>query len=174
MDKKQKKELVENLTEKFKNSSAIYFTKYTGMNVSQATALRSNFKENDVEYYVSKNTLTKIAIEKSGLDNNLTNYLLGQVGIAYASNDPTAPARVIKEFIKSNENKCIEVLGLYFDGEIYESDKFKELADLPSKDELLTKFVLDLNSPMTKVVQCLKSSMSNFVNVLNNLKDNKN
>ena len=68
------------------------------MNVSQATALRSNFKENDVEYYVSKNTLTKIAIEKSGLDNNLSNYLLGQVGIAYAGNDPTAPARVIKDF----------------------------------------------------------------------------
>ena len=171
MNRNQKKDVVRNLTEKFKNSSALYFTKYTGMNVEQANEIRSNFKDNNVDYIVSKNTLAKIAIDESGIDNNLKDYLSGQVGIAYANDDPTAPAKIIKEFSKSNE--CIEVLGLFFDGEIYASDKYKELADLPSRDELLTKFVLDLNSPMTKVAQCLKSSMSNFVNVLNSLKEIK-
>ena len=171
MDKNHKKEVVKNLTEKFKNSSALYFTKYTGMSVTQATELRANFKNNNVDYLISKNTLTKIAIDKSGLDSNLKEYLSGQVGIAYANEDPTAPAKIIKEFSKSNE--CIEVLGLLFDGEIYKSDKYKELADLPSRDELLTKFVLDLNSPITKIAHCLNSSMSNFVNVLNSLKEIK-
>ena len=130
MDKNKKIELVENLSEKFKNSTALYFTKYTGMNVPQATELREKFKDNNVDYLVSKNTLTKLAITKSGLDNNIfDNFLLGQIAIAYAKNDPTAPAKVIKEFSKSND--CIEVIGLYFDGEVYNPDKFKELADLP-------------------------------------------
>ena len=172
MNKDQKIELVENLTTKFKKSTALYFTKYTGMNVLKANELRSKFRENNVDYFVSKNTLTKIAIEKSGLDNNVSEYLSGQIGIAYANDDPTAPAKVIKDFSKSND--CLEVVGLFFDGEIYESSKYKELADLPSKEELLTKLVMDLNSPMTKVAMCLKSSMTNFVNVLNSLKDNKN
>tara|TARA_Y100000590_G_C15456068_1_gene914609 strand:- start:313 stop:837 length:525 start_codon:yes stop_codon:yes gene_type:complete len=173
MDKNKKVELVENLSEKFKNSSALYFTKYTGMNVPQATELREKFKDNDVDYLVSKNTLTKLAIAKSGLDNNIfDDFLLGQIAIAYAKNDPTAPAKVIKEFSKSND--CIEVIGLYFDGEVYNPDKFKELADLPSKEELLTKLVCGLNSPMLKTAYCLKSSMTNFVNVLNNLREKKN
>ena len=172
MDKNKKVELIETLSNKFKNSSALYFTKYTGMNVIQATTLRSKFKEHNVEYIVSKNTLTKLAVEKSGLDKNISEYLSGQIGIAYASDDPTAPAKVIKDFSKSND--CLEVIGLFFDGEIYESSKFKELADLPSKDELLTKLVRDLNSPMTKVAMCLKSSMTNLANVLESLKNNKN
>ena len=173
MDKNKKIELVENLSEKFKNSTALYFTKYTGMNVPQATELREKFKDNNVDYLVSKNTLTKLAITKSGLDNNIfDNFLLGQIAIAYAKNDPTAPAKVIKEFSKSND--CIEVIGLYFDGEVYNPDKFKELADLPSKEELLTKLVCGLNSPMLKTAYCLKSSMTNFVNVLNNLREKKN
>ena len=173
MNKDQKTQLVESLVEKFKNSSALYFTKYTGMGVEQATELRSDFKDNDSEYFISKNTLTKLAIEKSGLDNKLfDDYLSGQVGIVYAGNDPTAPARVIKKFSESNE--CLEVIGLYFDGEIYEPSKYKQLADLPSKEELLTKIVCGLNSPMTKVVFCLQSPMSNLVNVLNSLKASKN
>ena len=104
MDKNQKIELVESLTQKFKNSSALYFTKYTGMNVDQATELRFNFKESNSEYFISKNTLTKIAIENAGLDTKLfESYLSGQIGIAYAGDDPTAPARVIKDFCKSND-----------------------------------------------------------------------
>ena len=99
--------------------------------------------------------------------------LLGQVGIAYANDDPTAPAKVIKEFKKTNED-CLEVTGLFFEGEMYESQKYEELAKLLSKDELLTKLVMDLNSPMTKVALCLKSSMSKLANVLNSVKDNKN
>ena len=117
--------------------------------------------------------LTIYTTTKSGLDNNIfDNFLLGQIAIAYAKNDPTAPAKVIKEFSKSND--CIEVIGLYFDGEVYNPDKFKELADLPSKEELLTKLVCGLNSPMLKTAYCLKSSMTNFVNVLNNLREKKN
>ena len=165
-------ETVEKLAEKIKLSSALYFTNYTGMNVEQAAELRQSFNDNSVEFLVSKNTLMKVATEKAGLNKELfEEFLSGQIAIAYAGDDPTAPARVIKDF--SKENECLEVVGLYFDGELYSPDKYKEIASLPSKDELLTKFVVALNYPMTSVLYCLQSAMVNVVNVLNNLKEQK-
>ena len=172
MPNAKKIELVESLSEKIKSSSALYFTKYTGMNVEQAAKLRKSFTDNSVEFLVSKNTLIKIATEQAGLDKNLFNeFLSGQIAIAYANNDPTAPARVIKDF--SKDNKCLEVVGLFFDGQLYSPDKYKEIANLPSKEELLTKFMVALNYPMTSVLYSLKATMNNFVNVLNNLNEQK-
>ena len=168
----KKIELVEQLSEKIKSASALYFTKYTGMNVEQASEIRQSFTDSSVEYLVSKNTLMKIATEKAGLDKELfDDFLSGQIAIAYAGDDPTAPARVIKDFTK--ENECLEVVGLFFDGQIYSPEKYKEIANLPSKEELLTKFVVALNYPMTSILYCMQSSMVNFVNVLNNLKEQK-
>ena len=169
----KKVELVEELSEKIKMSSALYFTKYTGMNVEQASDLRQSFADNSVEFVVSKNTLTKLAAEKAGLDKDMFNeFLFGQIAIAYAGDDPTAPAKVIKNF--SKENECLEVVGLYFDGELYSPEKYKEIASLPSREELLTKFVVALNYPMTSVLYSLKASMTSLVNALNNLKEQKN
>ena len=78
---------------------------------------------------------------------------------------------MIKDFSKDNE--CLEVVGLFFDGELYSPDKYKEIANLPNKDELITKFVVALNYPMTSMLYSLKATMNNFVNVLNNLKEQK-
>ena len=94
---------VEKLTDKFKNSSALYFAKYTGVNVEQAAKLRMKFIDNDVDFLVSKNTLSKIAAKNAGYDDLFDNILSGQIAIAYANSDPTSPARVIKEFSKDNE-----------------------------------------------------------------------
>ena len=162
---------VELLTDKFKNSSAMYFTKYTGMDVEQATKLRIVFTDNNIDFYVSKNTLSKLAAKNAGFDNIFDDILSGQIGIAYASENPAAPAKVIKDFSKDND--CLEVVGLYFDGELYDPSKYKELADLPSKEELLTKLVCGLNSPMTKIAFSLKATMSKLAGTLSSLQEQK-
>ena len=162
---------VEVLTDKFKKSSAMYFTKYTGMDVDSATKLRMDFTSNDVDFYIAKNTLTKLAAKKAGYDDIFNSILNGQIGIAYAGDDPTAPAKVIKKFAKDNEN--FEVVGLYFDGTLYDPSKYKELADLPSRDELLTKLVYGLNSPITKIAMSLNSVMAKLAGTLTSLKEQK-
>ena len=173
MPNENKIKIVKNIEEKFKNSSGLYFTKYTGMNVAQATKLRKSFKENSVEYRVSKNTLTKIAAINAGYDESeISKFLDGQIGIAYSDSDPTAPAKVIKDFKKDNED-CLDVVGLIFEGEFFEPEKYKQLADLPSKEELLTKFAVGLNSPMTKFSSALNSVMSKMVTILEGLKNTK-
>ena len=164
---------VEELENKIKGASALYFTRYTGMDVSQATELRREFRKNSVEYKGSKNTLTKIAAINAGYDaEKVSDLLNGQIGIAYADSDPTAPARVIKDFVKENED-CLDVVGLIFDGNFFEADKYKQFADLPSRDELLTKFVVGLNSPMTKMSTMLNSVMVKMVTALSGLKEKK-
>ena len=162
---------VEILTEKFKSSSAIYLTKYTGVNVTQITKLRKNFRDNSVDFHVSKNTLSKIAARNAGFDDKLDDFLMGQVAIAYAMEDPASPARVIKEFKK--ENDSFEVLGLVFDGKVFEADKYKEISDMPTRDVLISKFVSMLNQPMAGLASTLSGAMSGVVNVLESLKDKK-
>ena len=164
-------EKVEQLTEKFNNSSAIYFAKYTGMNVENASKLRMEFIDNDVDFYISKNTLTKIAAENAGYKDIFNNILTGQIGIAYAGSDPTAPARIFKKIIK--EADCLEVVGLYFDGTLFDPSKYKELANLPSYEELLTKLVCGLNSPMSKIALALNSVMSKLASTLTSLQEQK-
>ena len=97
--------------------------------------------------------------------------LSGQIAIAYANSDPTSPARVIKDF--SKENESFEVVGLYFDGNLYDPSKYKELANLPTKDVLLAKFVYALNSPMSKMALLLNASMSKLAGTIKSLENKK-
>ena len=98
----QKIEIINDLTQKFQNSSGIYFTQYSGMNVAKVSELRRKFRENEVSYFVSKNTLTKIAANNAGYEDKFDEILQGQIAIATSIEDPIAPARIIKEFNKNN------------------------------------------------------------------------
>ena len=169
----QKTEIINDLTQKFQSSSGIYFTRYSGMNVTKITELRRKFRENGISYFVSKNTLTKIAANNAGYEDKLNDLLNGQIGIAYISGDSTAPARVIHNFEKENKDATLEVVGLVFEGEIFSAEKYKELANLPSRDELLAKFVGTINQPMSNLVGTLNAAMSKFMGVLNSLKEYK-
>ena len=85
--------IVEAAEQRFKSSPGIYFTNYTGMNVVQATELRRQFRDKNVQFTVVKNTLSKIAAKKAGIDG-LDDILLGQIAIAFSDDDPTSPAKV--------------------------------------------------------------------------------
>ena len=161
MANQQKIDIVNQAVDGFKNSQGIYFTRYTGMSVPQITELRKAFSSNSVNYKVIKNTLTKIAAKEAGYEGKFDELLENQVAIAF-SEDPVAPARVIKDFLKENEDS-LEVLGVFFDGELYDAGKYKQLANLPSKEVLLGKFVSCLNSPMYGLASTLNGSMSKLV-----------
>ena len=173
MPTQQKNEIINNLTEKFQNSSGIYFTKYKGMDVAQSTAIRKMFRDSGVSFVVSKNTLSKIAANNAGFEGRLDDFFSGQVGIAYAESDPAAPARVIRDFEKNNDKMDLEVLGMVVEGEIYDSGKYKELASLPTREELLSSLVGALNQPMSSLVGTLNGYMSSFVRLMASLRDSK-
>ena len=164
MANENKIKIVEVAEDKFKNSPGIYFTNYTGMNVVQATELRRQFREKNVQFTVVKNTLNKIAAKNAGI-KGLDHILLGQIAIAFSDKeDPTSPAKVIKEFKKNNN--CLDVVGVYFDGELYDPSKYKELADLPTKEELLGKLAGGLNYPMNTLASTLNSLIPKVLTAL--------
>ena len=171
MPNDQKINVVKETTEKLKKSSGVYFTRYTGIDVQTITKLRKSFRDNDVDYSVTKNTLTKLAAKEAGFEGVFDNILSGQVGIAY-SEDPTAPAKIIKEFKKENK-ELLEVLGLLFEGELYSSEKYKEFANLLTKEESLARMGMMLNQPMTNLVSTLNGSFGKLLSLLNSLKDTK-
>ena len=166
-----KSSIVKDMVDRFQKSKGIYITNYQGIDVRTVTQLRKSFRDNGVDYVVTKNTLTKIAAKEAGYEGIIDNLLSGQVAIAY-SEDPVMPAKIIKEFKKENK-ELIDVLGLIFDGELYPAEKYKDFASLPSKDELLATLSTILKEPTTKFVIALNDPFAKLLSSLNNLKNTK-
>jgi large subunit ribosomal protein L10 len=161
---------VKELTETFSKAKAVYFTEYHGLNVGDVTKLRNEFFKANVEYKVAKNTLIKLAAEENKI-NGLEDVLKGSTALAVAYDEPVAPAKVIKEFTKNNDLPTVK--GIWFEGEFLAGEEFKKLADMPSKEELLSQLAAMLNSPLQKLVSTLSAPLQNTVGVLNSLKEQK-
>ncbi|MFQ6606986.1 MAG: 50S ribosomal protein L10 [Fidelibacterota bacterium] len=170
MPNPQKIDLVEGLSEKLKRATGIYVTDYLGLTVEDITELRRKLFENEIEYTVVKNTLAKISARNANLAN-IDDMLTGPTALALTYDDPTSPARVIKEF--KQERDLPEVKGFIFEGKVMDQASFNSIANLPSRDQLLTQLIVGLSSPLTKIVFALKNSLSNVVHILNNLKETK-
>ena len=158
------------LTEKLDKAKAVYFTDFLGLDVSSITELRSEFFKASIEFKVAKNTLLKLAAKNINLEG-LDDFLVGSTAIAISYDEPTAPAKVLKKFTEDHEKPNVKAI--LFDGEVLDGSEYLKFATLPTKDELLTKLVLMLNSPITILARTLSASMTNFVNGLNNLKNTK-
>lgn len=165
-----KAQLIDELAAQFKENSAIYFVNYKGTTVSQADQLRNLFREEGITYRVTKNTLTRLAANKAEY-TDIDEFFNGQIGIAYCKEDPGAPARIIKTFNK--EVGSLEVVGALIEGQRYGADSFDELANLPTRLELVAKFLGCLNHPMSTLVATLNGAMSKLVGTLDSLKENK-
>lgn len=170
MPNKKNIEEVKSLSKSLSKAKAVYFTEFHGLNVSEITRLRSEFFKANVEFKVAKNTLVKLAAE----DNNIEladDLLKGSTALAISFDEPVAPAKVIKNFKKDSD--LPEVKGIFFDGEFVPGSEYARLADLPSKEELLSKLVSMLNSPLQKFVSTLNAPIQDTLGALKNLKENK-
>ena len=163
-------EKVKELSSSFQKAKALYFTEYHGLNVEQITKLRSMFFKENIDYKVAKNTLMKIVLSKSEI-SDLDGLLSGSTAVAIAYDEPVSPAKVIKEFKKDFE--LPNVKGILFEGEYFEGEQYKKFADLLSKEELVSKFAIMLNSPMGKLLSTINAPMQNLVGLLNSLKQTK-
>tara|TARA_Y100001935_G_scaffold254433_1_gene263478 strand:+ start:2908 stop:3420 length:513 start_codon:yes stop_codon:yes gene_type:complete len=170
MPNKHNKEEISILSDKIKKASAIYFAEYHGLNVEDITSLRKLFFKSNVEFRVSKNTLLKIAFSKNNF-NEIDNFLKGSTAVAFAYDDPSVPAKVLKDFTK--ERDLPNVKGIIFDGNVLNGDQFKKIANLPSKDELLSNLISIFKSPISKFALTIKSPMQDFVSILTQIKENK-
>ena len=162
LTKEQKTQAVDELSAMLDSSPIVYLTNFSGLSVGQATDLRNRFRDMGVQYRVVKNTLLKIAMEKKGGFEDLYEHLNGPVAVAF-SEDPSAPARVIKKYLSDEKSEQPELKAAFVEGAIYQADALETLAALKSKDELIADIIGLLMAPMTNIVGSLQGAGSNLV-----------
>lgn len=151
-----KVDLVKDLKERLDSAKAIVLVDYKGINVEEVNELRKRFRNNDVDYFVQKNTLVKIALNQLGIDG-LDTYLEGPTGVAVCKTDEISAAREMATFVREvMEDKPFPTFkaGLV-DGVIYLQEDLEKLSKIPSRDELLAKMFGSLKAPISSFVRLI-------------------
>lgn len=159
-----KKLVVEDIKNKIENAKSIVFVKFAGLTVAEDTELRREFRKNNVEYKVLKNTLIKRAFNDLGItafDEDLN----GPTSVAFGA-DETAAAKVIVDASKKYENKVV-VKSAYVDNQKVDVNGVKALAAMPSKEELIAKMLGSMQAPLTNFVGVLSAMPRSLVIALN-------
>jgi large subunit ribosomal protein L10 len=165
MDRSQKAEVIKEIKGRFDRMSSAVFLDFTGMTVEEVSKLRDVFRAKGVEYKVVKNTFVTQALGDKPWVKKLDDVLRGMTGVAWSFEEPSAAARVVKDFVKDNEKLKIKA-GL-LDGEVLNAKAVSDqLASLPSKDEARARLLATLNAPAQRFVMLLNAPAREFVGVL--------
>ncbi len=148
---KVKQDLVSEIAEKLEKATACVVVDYKGLTVEEATELRSKFREADIEYKVLKNTLVRRAAKEiNKMEEFNDEKLVGTNAFAFSYDDAVAPAKVIKDFAKEHPN--LEFKMGYVEGEFYDAAQLENLANIPSREELIAKLLGSLRAPVSNFV----------------------
>ncbi|GIN14553.1 50S ribosomal protein L10 [Shouchella clausii] len=150
----QKQQVVAEVAAKLRDSKSTVIVDYRGLNVAQVTELRKQLREAGVEYKVYKNTLVRRATAEAGL-TGLDEHLVGPTAIAFGVDDVIAPAKVLNEFAKNNEALTIKT-GV-IEGNISTAAEVKALAELPSREGLLSMLANVLQAPVRQFALAAKA-----------------
>jgi large subunit ribosomal protein L10 len=159
----KKEATIEELRERLAGAKNLFFTNYSGLTVEQISKLRRELSKGGTTYAVVKNTLFSRAADAE-LAKALESVLAGPTGVAFAGEDPVAPAKALKTF--ADENKTLAIKAAFIDGKIVDAAAVAALSSLPSKAELQAKLLGMLASPMRSFVGVLAANPGGFVRVL--------
>ena len=147
-----KQPIIDEIKAKVENAASVVLVDYRGLTVEQDTRLRKSLREAGCEYKVYKNTLMKRAFEGSDFAK-LDDLLDGPSAIAISKEDATAPVRILSNMAKEAES--LEFKGAVVEGDFYDVDGVKQLASIPSREELISKLLGSLQSPVTNLARVL-------------------
>ena len=150
--KQAKQVIIDEIKAKLDGAQSAVVVDYMGITVEQADAMRKKLRDANVDYTVYKNTLVKRAIEGTEFAG-LADVLEGPSALAISKDDATAPARVLNEAIK--EFKKMEFKAGVVEGKFMDKDNIQAVADIPSRDVLIAKFMGSIQSPVGKFVRTL-------------------
>ncbi|TFD99330.1 50S ribosomal protein L10 [Jeotgalibacillus sp. R-1-5s-1] len=150
----QKKQLVTEIQEKFQSSASSVIVDYRGLSVAEVTELRKQLREAGVEFKVYKNSMTRRAAEAAGLEG-LSESLTGPNAIAFSAEDVVAPAKILNNFAKNHE--ALELKAGVIEGNVASLEQVKALADLPSREGLLSMLLSVLQAPIRGLAVATKA-----------------
>ena len=148
-----KQPIVEEISNSIKNAESVVLVNYSGLTVEQDTILRKELREAGIQYKVYKNTMIRFAIQGTEFEA-LADDLTGPTAIAVSKTDATAPARILAKHAKNIE--VLEMKSGVVEGTFYDKDGIQVIASIPSRDELLAKFLGSIQSPITNFARVIK------------------
>lgn len=164
LTKEQKSEILEGLINDMKNAKSVVFADFQGVSVKEFQELRTKLREAGVKFQVAKKTLIRLAIKDQGFEEIPAEVLEGPVGAAFSMEDEIIAAKLLHDFGKKNEN--LKLRGAIFEGKILSIEETKQLALIPSKDELIGKFIYLIKSPISGFHGVLNNTLAGFVRAL--------
>lgn len=163
ISREKKKAILEELKEKIEKQKAIIFFDFTGLKVKDLFSLRKKIKAIGDELKVAKKTLMDIAFKKAKIEIE-PRKMPGQIALVFGYKDAILPAKIIYQFSQTNEN--LKILGGFVENKFFEAEKIIELAQLPSKEELLAKLLNSIFAPISNLINVLEANIKGLINVL--------
>ncbi len=168
--REQKKQVVAEISTNLQKAQSVVFVNYSGLNVSKITELRAKLRQVGAEMKVVKNTLARRAVADCGLEG-LAPYLDGPTASVFSNLDPVSGPQVLKEFAKKNKRLIIK--GGALENKALDAEGVRALADLPSRDELLTQVVWGMQGLIVGLVNVLQGPQRKFVYAVEALRQEK-
>ena len=147
-----KQPIIDEISENIKDAQSVVVVDYRGLTVAQDTELRKQLREAGVIYKVYKNTMMNFAFKDTDFEQ-LKDVLEGPSAIAISKEDATAPARILAKFAKTAD--ALEIKAGVVEGTLYDAKGMQSIASVPSRDELLSKLLGSLQSPVTNLARVL-------------------
>ncbi len=149
-----KKQVVSDIVKKFQDAQSVIVVSFSGLSVEAVTALRAQFRQNNVEYCVLKNTLVRRALHELNIEG-LDDVLNGPSAFAFGMSDPVSPAKIVNDFITKNKTEALQIKAGLMGTEILSDAQIKELATVPSREVLLARLLGRLQSSIAGFVRVL-------------------
>lgn len=165
MDRDQKAQFVEEMKSDLAKAPIVILTDFKGSTVAQMDAVRRACEPVGVRFRVIKNTLCRRAIAGTAMES-LGELMTGNIGVIYGGEDPVAAAKVFRELAKGNDKFAVR--GGFFDGDVIKGDKILAVADLPSKEQLLSTLLATIQEGPRQVLGVIQGPARDLLYVLNN------
>ncbi len=170
LTREQKREQSDQLRSALSDISTLFLLENTGLNVNDVNVLRSEIRKSEGTYKVVKNSVVKLAVEGTDLEV-ITPHMTGPKTLAYTEGDVVALAKVLKTFIKDHPELSIQQA--FLEGQLLDAKEATKIADLPSKEELLTKIAYLLQSPIRRLAVALNSPVQQLATVMGQIAESK-
>jgi len=168
MPSKAKFDSVEKIKADLSQADAVWIVDYRGLTVKEAENLRHNIRNIGASIKVYKNSLTELALNSLGMPD-LSEVLAGPSAFVFATGDPVASAKALKDYARTNSK--LKLKGGLLNGQVMSAAQVQAVADLPSREELIAKLLGTMQNPLTGAVRVLNGPMSAFARVVGAIRD---
>jgi large subunit ribosomal protein L10 len=170
LTREQKHAQSEQLKDALNGVSMLFLLDNTGLNVNQVNQLRSEIRKTEGTYKVVKNSVVRLAVEGTALEV-ISPHMTGPKTLAFTSGDGVALAKVLKTFIKTHPALSLEKA--YLDGQLLDAVDAAKIADLPSREELISKLLYMLQSPIRRLAVALNTPVQKLASVMGQIAESR-